>query len=102
LTGGSTVTNKQVVVTLVRPKPLVIRLDLQEKDLGKIKVGRKGTVTPTAFPDRKLVGTVTSLSYIPLANDKFDGVMTVKLGNDEPAITPGMSCSVEFESEPAE
>lgn len=102
LTEGSTVTNKQVFGTLVRPKPLVIRLDLQEKDLGKIKVGMKGTVLPTAFPDRKLVGTVTSLSYIPLANNKFDGVMTVKLGSDEPAITPGMSCSVEFKSEPAE
>jgi multidrug resistance efflux pump len=102
LTAGSTVTNKQVVVTLVRPGPLVIRLELQEKDLGKIKVGAKGTVTPTAFPDRKLVGTVKSLSYVPLVNNKFDGMMTVKLGNDQPAITPGMSCSIEFESEPAE
>ncbi|MBC8352276.1 MAG: HlyD family efflux transporter periplasmic adaptor subunit [Planctomycetes bacterium] len=102
LTGGSTVTNEQAIITLVRPKPLLIRLDVQEKDLGKIKVGSKGTVSPTAFPDRKLIGKITSLSYIPLANNKFDGLMTVKLGNDEPAITPGMTCSVEFESETAE
>ena len=102
LAGGSTVTNEQVLITLVRPKPLLIRLDVQEKDLGKITVGSKGTVSPTAFPDRKLVGTVTSLSYIPLANNKFDGVMTVKLGNDEPLLAPGMTCSIEFEAEPAE
>lgn len=101
LAAGSTVTNQQVIVTLSRPMPLQIRLDLQEKDLGKIKVGAKGTVTPTAFPARKLVGTVTSLSDVPLAHTKFAGVMTVKLGKDEPAITPGMTCSVEFESEPA-
>lgn len=102
LAEGSTVTNKQIVATLVRYKPLVIRLDLQEKDLGKIKVGTKGTALPTAFPDRKLVARVKSLSYIPLANNKFDGLMTVVLGNDEPPISPGMSCSVEFEMEPAE
>ncbi|MDA1051615.1 MAG: HlyD family efflux transporter periplasmic adaptor subunit [Planctomycetota bacterium] len=102
LSAGSTVANQQVVVTLVPPKPLVIRLDLQEKDLGSVRVGSKGTVLPTAFPDRKLVGTIISLSYIPLANNKFDGVMSVRLENDEPAITPGMTCSVEFEAEPSE
>lgn len=101
LAEGSTVTHQDVIVTLVRSQPLVIHLELQEKDLGKIKVGSKGTVLPTAFPDRKLAGTVTSLSYVPLANNKFDGVMTVKLGKHEPAVTPGMSCSVEFEAEPA-
>ena len=99
---GSTVTNKQILATVVNPAKLQIRADLQEKDLPHVKVGAQGQVTPAAFPARKLEATVKSLSLIPLANNKFDGVIKVKMGDDEPAIMPGMTCSTEFTAEPKE
>ena len=99
LAEGTTVTNKQVLATLVRSQPLQIRLDLAEKDLQHIRVGAPATASPTGFPDRKLPATVKSLSYVPIANGKFDCVLTVKLGKAKPAIMPGMSCSVEFVAE---
>ena len=91
-----TVTNKQVLVTLVNPRALQIRVDLPETALRHVKPGSKGVASAKAFPDRKLEITVKSVSLIPMSNGKHDCVVNVRLDGNEPAIAAGMACNVEF------
>lgn len=102
LDDGSTATNKQIVATVLNHKTMQVRVELTEKDLQHVRVGTKGTVSPTAFPDRKLSATVKSLSFVPHAANKFDCVLTVKFNKDEPAVVPGMTCSVTLVTEKKE
>ncbi|MEE3371036.1 MAG: HlyD family efflux transporter periplasmic adaptor subunit [Planctomycetota bacterium] len=97
LAAETTVTNKQVLVTLVNPRALQIRVDLPETALRHVKAGGKGIAMPKAFPDRKLEITVKSVSLIPMSNGKHDCVVNVRLDGDQPAIAAGMTCDVEFE-----
>ena len=96
LAAETTVTNKQVLVTLVTPRALQIRVDLPESALRHVKPGGKGTASPKAFPDRKLEITVKSVSLIPMSNGKHDCVVNVRLDGNEPAVAAGMACDVEF------
>jgi HlyD family secretion protein len=41
---------------------LCVRAELDERDLGSIKVGQEATVRATAFPDREFNGTVSSIA----------------------------------------
>ena len=96
LAADVTVTNKQVLVTLVNPAALQVRIDLPESALQRVKVGGTGIAKPKAFADRKIPVTVKLVSLVPLANGKHDCVLSVKLGKQQPAVMPGMSCEVEF------
>ncbi|HAY81278.1 MAG TPA: HlyD family secretion protein [Planctomycetaceae bacterium] len=96
LAADVTVTNNQVLVTLVNPAALQIRVDLPETALQRVQVGGSGTATPRAFADRKLPVTVKSVSQVPQSNGKHDCVLSVKLGKQQPAVMPGMSCEVEL------
>ena len=40
--------------------------------------------------------TVKSISKVPYAGSKFDCVLSVKMPKAEPAVMPGMTCSIEF------
>ncbi|MBB74555.1 MAG: HlyD family secretion protein [Planctomycetaceae bacterium] len=97
LAAETTVTNRQVLVTLVNPRALQIRVDLPETALRHVKVGGKGVASPKAFPARKLEISVKSVSLIPMSNGKHDCVVNVRLDGNEPAIAAGMTCDVEFE-----
>ena len=83
-------------LTLVNPAALQIRVDLPETALQRVQVGGSGTATPKAFADRKLPVTVKSVSQVPQSNGKHDCVLSVKLGKQQPAVMPGMSCEVEL------
>ena len=99
LAEGTSVTNKQVLATLAEPGKLQIRVDLQEKDLTQVVVGAKGKVKVAAYPDRDLTATVKSVSKVPYAGTKYDCVLAVKMPRVEPAIVPGMTCTIEFTPE---
>ncbi|PHS02929.1 MAG: HlyD family secretion protein [Blastopirellula sp.] len=95
----ATFTNKQVLLTVAQVSPLKIRTDIAEKDLRHVRKGSKATVSPVAFPDRKLTAVVESISAVPGAGNKFDCVLKVQLGKQSSAIMPGMTCNIEFVSE---
>ncbi len=96
LEAGSSVTGDQVLMTLFEPGRLQIRVDLEQTDLPAARPGAEGIVTIAAYPDLKLGATVTSVSLVPFAGSKFDGVLSVKLLGDTPPIVPGMTCKIGF------
>ncbi len=93
--GGAIAANK-VFMTIVQPRPLLIRASVAEKDLGKISAGIKGTAQPTGFPDMKLSAIVNRLGTIPMSAGGFDARIAVALDSQAEAVMPGMTCKVKL------
>ncbi len=94
---GTKATAQQVLATVVSPDKLQIRVDVEEKDLHVFVVGTQCKVTTKAFPDFESTGTVKSISSVPYAGSKYDGVVTYRPSKKDPAIMPTMTCELAFE-----
>jgi multidrug resistance efflux pump len=95
---GSKVTANQVVATVVDPRKLRIRVDLEEKYLATVIKGAKCKVKLKAFPEFETVGKVKSVSTVPYAGTKYDCVVTFRQTKQQPTLLPIMTCELEFES----
>jgi RND family efflux transporter MFP subunit len=89
-----TVMPDEVFLTVVKPRPVVVHLSIEEKDVHLLKPGAKGTAKVLYDPDRKLPARVTKLATVPTAPGKYDAV--VALDADEGQLMPGMGCTVKF------
>ncbi len=89
-----TVQPDEVFLTIVKPRPITVRLTIDEKDVHLLKPGAKGTAKVLYRPDRKFPARVTKLATVPSAPGKYDAVVALD-GADED-LMPGMGCSVKF------
>ncbi len=90
---GSIMPN-QVVMTVVQPRPMLIRATVSEDDLHDVRPSLKGIATPTAYPDLKLVTVVDSVSDVPTGPGTFDARLKVNLDRKAKFLMPGMTCKV--------
>jgi HlyD family secretion protein len=49
------------VMTVVDADPMILQAQVNETDMGQVRIGQKATVTPTAYPDLHLGGRVTQI-----------------------------------------
>jgi multidrug efflux pump subunit AcrA (membrane-fusion protein) len=95
LVANGTVAPEEVFLTVVKPRPVVVHLTVEEKDAYLIKPGLDGKARMLFHPDRKLAARVTKVSSVPAAPGKFDAQVVL----DHRAMAdlmPGMACSVKF------
>ncbi|MGC8642009.1 MAG: efflux RND transporter periplasmic adaptor subunit, partial [Isosphaeraceae bacterium] len=95
---GGVILPDEVFITVVAPRPLVIRATVDEKDLHAL-AGRaelKGHAFPTVDPAMSLVACLAGLTSVPREAGKFDIVADVELGPDAALIRPGMACTLKF------
>jgi HlyD family secretion protein/macrolide-specific efflux system membrane fusion protein len=92
--GASLPVNK-VFMTIVQPRPMVVRAETPEKDLQYVHAGLKGVARPTGYPDVKLSTTVADVADVPSAANTFDTKITIGDQDDSP-LMPGMTCSVKM------
>ncbi len=82
------------VVTVLRPLHTNVQID--ELDVSQVKEGQAVKVTVDALPGRTFAGVITYLASTPTVQG---GVVTykarVELQEDDPALRPGMSVSVD-------
>jgi len=93
---GGSVSANDVFMTVVKPRPLVIRLKVPEKNIHQFRPGLKGTVRPTGYPDLRLAATVTHVGEIPFTAGNFEALLRVSIGEEAQALVPGMSATVKF------
>jgi len=93
---GGSVSANDVFMTVVKPRPLVIRLKVPEKNIHQFRPGLKGTVRPTGYPDLRLAATVTDVGEIPFTAGNFEALLRVSIGEEAQALVPGMSATVKF------
>ena len=91
---GNMVTNNQVVASVAKFDPLLARIQVTEKDFGKITVGQTARITVEAAPEREFTGTVKMIS--PVVDPESGTVkVTVEIPRvDESLLRPGMFASV--------
>lgn len=91
---GNMVTNNQVVGAVAKFDPLVARIQVTEKDFGKIVVGQAARITVEAAPDRGFEGIVKMISPVV---DPESGTVKVTVEVPRPKdglLRPGMFASV--------
>src|SRR5262249_14105894 len=86
----------EVFLTVVKARPLLVHVTVDEKDVYLVKPGLKGTARLPFNPDRKLPARVTKVAAVPAAPGKFDAQLALDLGPDDANLAPGMACTVKF------
>lgn len=91
---GNMVTNNQIVASVAKFDPLLARIQVTEKDFGKITVGQTARITVEAAPEREFTGTVKMIS--PVVDPESGTVkVTVEIPRtDKSLLRPGMFASV--------
>jgi len=93
---GSSVTKHTVLMTIVQPRPLMLRGTVSEGELRKVRKGLAGVVEPAAFPFVKLPAVIEQVAAVPSAADSFEVRISVKLDSAAPPIVPGMNGTARF------
>ena len=94
LTEGGKLSPQSVFMTIVNPRPLVIRVDVPEKELHRLSRGARGKAIPDGYPEMELAATVQQVSTFPIGKGIFDGHVQVALGDDSRPVVPGMGCKL--------
>lgn len=78
-------------------RQMELQVDIDEADVGKIKVGQTATFTVDAFPDRRFPATIRDVRF---ASETIQGVVTYKavlnIDNSELLLRPGMTATAEI------
>jgi multidrug efflux pump subunit AcrA (membrane-fusion protein) len=96
LVPGGSITPEEVFLTIVKPRPLVVRLSIAEKDVHWLKPGLTGKAKLPFIPDRKLPARLTQVAPLPASPGKFDAQVVLDGAADDAHLLPGMACSVIF------
>lgn len=74
-----------------------VQVDVDEADVGKVKVGQPAGFTVDAFPDRRFPAAIRDVRY---ASETIQGVVTYKavltIDNSELLLRPGMTATAEI------
>lgn len=78
-------------------RQMELQVDVDEADVGKVKVGQTATFSVDAFPDRRFPATIRDVRY---ASETIQGVVTYKavltIDNSELLLRPGMTATAEI------
>ncbi len=93
---GDSIFKNQSFMALPDMTNLIVHIDVPEAELGLVGEGQKVTISPKAFPDLKLDGSVESVASI--AQNRMDRPSwqkffhaTIKLNESNPRLRSGMS-----------
>ena len=92
---GASLSDNRVFMTIVQPRPLLIRAAASERDAQYVHAGLKGVARPAAYPDSRLPVVVSDVARVPSGETTFD---TKFLIADEITLPlmPGMNCVVKM------
>ena len=86
---GEFVTSNDKIGTLIDNKDIFVEVGIVEKDIGKIKVGQRGTITVDSYPDTEFQGTVDTVSPVVEGRSRTQ-TAKIKMKNPKAALLPGM------------
>jgi multidrug resistance efflux pump len=93
---GKSVSANSVLMTVVDPRPMVVRAAVGEDNLHWLRPGLRGTLRAEASPHTAAAATVSEVDAIPGADLKFGVVLRAALDAEADALMPGMSCRVKL------
>jgi HlyD family secretion protein len=74
-----------------------LQVDVDEADVGQVKVGQKATFSVDAWPGREYSAVITRVGYGSQVKDGVVSYLTVlEVGNDDLSLRPGMTGTAEI------
>lgn len=86
-------TNDEAFMTIVKSNKLSVRGTVDEKEKPLVKVGDMARIIPTANPDQRINGTVSTITSVPLGTTYE---YRCKLQDTPEGLVAGMTCSVKI------
>jgi len=78
-------------------KQMELQVDVDEADVGRVRIGQTATFSVDAFPERRFPATIRDVRY---ASETIQGVVTYKavltIDNSELLLRPGMTATAEI------
>ncbi len=75
-------------------RQLQLRVNVDEADVGRVKVGQKASFTVSAFAGRRFPATITRVSFGSTITDNVVTYVTqMDVGNDDLSLRPGMTAT---------
>lgn len=100
--GITSVSGGTLIVTVGDLSSVYVRTDVDETDIGKIKIGKDVRITPEAYPDITFDGKVERISsQAKVVQNVTTFEVTSKVSNSEEVLKSGMNANVEIISEEA-
>jgi HlyD family secretion protein len=98
---GDAVVLGQTLFTFAGTGPMVVKAQVDEQDIINVKLGQHAFVTGQDFPDRTLVGTVTRVAPVVVAQSQAGNAAknvetTLALAKAYDFLRDGMSCDVDI------
>ncbi len=94
---GGSVSASAAVVTMVDPRDVVLKVTVDENDIGVVQVGQRADVTLDAVDGLSLVGTVSAVGKV---GETKSGIVVfnvdIGIDNPDPSARPGMSAEAEI------
>jgi HlyD family secretion protein len=104
--GGGQTGSGTLLIKVADPSEILAKVDIEERDIGKIKVGQQANIRLVAFPRRLLTGGIESITTSIQTPDKQQGltfqakILLTKndaLSEQFEGIRPGMSSRAEIQ-----
>ena len=75
-------------------RKMILQVNIDEADVGKVKVGQRALFTVDAYPGRQFPGTITIIRYnSTTTNNVVTYLAEIAVNNDELLLRPGMTAT---------
>lgn len=102
---GTDIRQNESVITIPDLNLLIIKAQVPESDIARVKVGMPASISSDSYPDMSLTGTVSKIGNVPTKRwfahtQTFD--ITIELPRGTEGLKPGVSARAEILSEQVE
>lgn len=85
------------IMTVVDADPMILQAQVNETDMGQVRIGEKATVTPTAYPDLRLAGKVTQIDLHATVQSNVSVFnVSIEVPNPEGRLLWGMNADADI------
>lgn len=99
---GDSLWNRHGFAVIPDLTEMIARTRVRESDISKVQVGLGATVTPEAYPDMQISGTITSIGTLTNAPDDQNSInyfdVAIELDGGSSQLRPGMSAKAVIQS----
>jgi multidrug resistance efflux pump len=101
---GDQVRESQRVANVIDPREMLVRTDINEADIQRVKLGQLAQVQVAAIGDRVLAGQVKAVDNLARERSSWEGgvpgrkvfAALIRITTEEPRLRPGMGATVQI------